>query len=45
MSREREDQIMGWCIIAIIVLAVIALANVTPAPETEKCVCTEVQQN
>jgi len=45
MTREREDQIMGWYIIMMIVLSVIAIANATPTPETKKCECIEVQQN
>jgi hypothetical protein len=45
MTREREDQIMGWCVIVMAVLAILAIANATPTPETDKCDCAEVQQN
>jgi hypothetical protein len=41
MNRETEDQIMGWYIIMMIVLSVIAIANATPTPEADKCECTE----
>mgnify|MGYP003143480979 CR=1 FL=1 len=44
MTRDTEDQIMGWYIIMMIVLAVIAIANATPTPSTKTCECTEVQQ-
>lgn len=44
MTRDAEDQIMGWYIIMMVVLAVIALANATPTPPTKTCECTEVQQ-
>jgi hypothetical protein len=44
MTRETEDQIMGWYIIMMIVLAVIAIANATPTPPTKTCECTEAQQ-
>ena len=45
MNREREDQIMGWSIVLMAVLAIIEIANATPTPETKKCECIEVQQN
>jgi len=45
MTREREDAIMGWGIIVMGVLAIIAIANAAPTPETKKCECIEVQQN
>jgi len=41
MTREREDQFMGWYIILMVVLAVIATANATPTLETKKCECGE----
>ena len=41
MTREREDEIMGWGIIVMAVLAIIALINATPTPEADKCECTE----
>jgi len=44
MRRETEDQIMGWYIIMMIVLAVIAIANATPTSPSKTCNCTEVQQ-
>jgi len=44
MTRETEDQIMGWYIIMMAVMAVIALANATPTPSTKTCNCTEAQQ-
>ena len=44
MARETEDQIMGWYIIMMIVLAGIAIANATPTPPTKTCECTEAQQ-
>ena len=44
MTRETEDQIMGWYIIMMIVLAVIAIANATPTPATKTCECTEAHQ-
>ena len=45
MTREREDQIMGWYIIMMIVLFVTAIANATPTPKTTKCNCSEVLIN
>ena len=44
MTREREDQIMGWGIIVMAVLAIIAIANATPTPKDTKCKYIEVQQ-
>ena len=41
MTRQREDEIMGWGIIVMAILTIIAIANATPTPETEKCECTE----
>ena len=41
MTREREDEIMGWGAIVMAVLSIIAIANATPTPETDKCECAE----
>ena len=41
MKRETEDQIMGWYIIMMIALFIIAIANATPTPETTKSNCAE----
>tara|TARA_R100000005_G_C4834986_1_gene109420 strand:- start:245 stop:379 length:135 start_codon:yes stop_codon:yes gene_type:complete len=41
MTRQREDEIMGWGIVVMAILTIIAIANATPTPETEKCECTE----
>lgn len=40
MTRETEDQIMGWCIIIMAALTAIAIANATPTPPTKTCTCT-----
>lgn len=45
MTREREDAIMGWGIIVMAMLTIIAIVNATPTTETKKCECIEVQQN
>ena len=43
MTRDTEDQIMGWCILIMAALTAIAIANATPTPPTKTCECTEVQ--
>ena len=44
MSRETEDQIMGWYIIMMISLFVAGTLIAEPAPAKAKCACTEVAQ-
>jgi len=44
MKRETEDQIMGWYIVMMAVLTIIAIANATPTPEITKTDCTEEVQ-
>ena len=44
MTRETEDLIMGWGIIMMGVLTIIAIFNATPTPEAKTYKCTEVQQ-
>jgi len=41
MTREREEEIMGWIIVMMVLLAVIAVANATPTPEVKSYTCTE----
>ena len=41
MTREKEEEVMGWSIVMMILLAIIAVANATPAPEVKSYTCTE----
>jgi len=44
MTREREEEIMGWIIVMMVLMAVIAVVNATPTPEAKKHICVEVVQ-
>ena len=44
MTREKEDEIMGWYIIMMISLFIAATVIATPVSEKTECTCTEVSQ-
>jgi len=39
MTYEREESIMGWMIVAMVVLTIVAIANVTPTTSTQDTPC------
>mgnify|MGYP003660674922 CR=1 FL=1 len=39
MTHEKEETIMGWMLIAMGILFIIAIANVTPTTTTQDTPC------
>ena len=45
MTHEKEENIMGWILIAIAILSIIAIINATPTPTTQDAPCNHSNSN
>jgi hypothetical protein len=39
MTYGKEETIMGWMLVAIAILSIIAIINATPTPSTQDAPC------
>ena len=39
MTYEQEETVMGWMLVAIAILSIIAIINTTPTPSTQDAPC------
>ena len=39
MTYEKEETIMGWMLVAIAILSIIAIINAKPTPSTQDTPC------
>jgi len=39
MTYEKEENIMGWMLIAIAILSIVAIINAIPTPSTQDTPC------
>jgi len=39
MTYEKEENIMGWMLIAIAILSIVAIINATPSPSIQDVPC------